>query len=177
MNKVAIYPGTFDPITFGHIDVIKKGLRLFNKLVVAVSNSENKNYLFSSDERMEIVRKALFHDLKLNKKKIEVISFTSLTTDLCKKYKSNIILRGLRAVSDFEYEFQLAGMNRKLNNNIETLFLMSDIENQIISSKFVKEIAILGGNIDRFVTRYTVKMLKNKFLWNILSIYLFFFLV
>ena len=96
MNKVAIYPGTFDPITFGHIDVIKKGLKLFNKLVVAVSNGENKNYLFSSDERMEIVRRALFHDLKLNKKKIEVISFTSLTTDLCKKYKSNIILRGLR---------------------------------------------------------------------------------
>jgi len=163
MNKVAIYPGTFDPITFGHIDVIKKGLRLFNKLVVAVSNSENKNYLFSSDERMEIVRKALFHDLKLNKKKIEVISFTSLTTDLCKKYKSNIILRGLRAVSDFEYEFQLAGMNRKLNNNIETLFLMSDIENQIISSKFVKEIVKLRGDIKKFTTKSTIKSLKDKY--------------
>ena len=163
MNKVAIYPGTFDPITFGHIDVIKKGLRLFNKLVVAVSNSENKNYLFSSDERMEIVRKALFHDLKLNKKKIEVISFTSLTTDLCKKYKSNIILRGLRAVSDFEYEFQLAGMNRKLNNNIETLFLMSDIENQIISSKFVKEIVKLRGDIKKFTTKSTIKSLKEKY--------------
>ena len=163
MNKVAIYPGTFDPITFGHIDVIKKGLRLFNKLVVAVSNSENKNYLFSSDERMEIVRKALFHDLKLNKKKIEVISFTSLTTDLCKKYKSNIILRGLRAVSDFEYEFQLAGMNRKLNNNIETLFLMSDVENQIISSKFVKEIVKLRGDIKKFTTKSTIKSLKEKY--------------
>jgi len=163
MNKVAIYPGTFDPITFGHIDVIKKGLRLFNKLVVAVSNSENKNYLFSSDERMEIVRKALFHDLKLNKKKIEVISFTSLTTDLCKKYKSNIILRGLRAVSDFEYEFQLAGMNKKLNNNIETLFLMSDIENQIISSKFVKEIVKLRGDIKKFTTKSTIKSLKDKY--------------
>ena len=163
MNKVAIYPGTFDPITFGHIDVIKKGLRLFNKLVVAVSNSENKNYLFSSDERMEIVRKALFHDLKLNKKKIEVISFTSLTTNLCKKYKSNIILRGLRAVSDFEYEFQLAGMNRKLNNNIETLFLMSDVENQIISSKFVKEIVKLRGDIKKFTTKSTIKSLKDKY--------------
>ena len=163
MNKVAIYPGTFDPITFGHIDVIKKGLKLFNKLVVEVSNGENKNYLFSSDERMEIVRRALFHDLKLNKKKIEVISFTSLTTDLCKKYKSNIILRGLRAVSDFEYEFQLAGMNRKLNNNIETLFLMSDVENQIISSKFVKEIVKLRGDIKKFTTKSTIKSLKEKY--------------
>ena len=118
MNKIAIYPGTFDPITFGHIDVIRKGLKLFNKIVVAVSDVDNKDYLFNSDERIEIVKKALFSDLKLNKKKISVISFSSLTTDLCKKYKSNIILRGLRAASDFEYEFQLAGMNRKLNNNI-----------------------------------------------------------
>ena len=163
MLKTAIYPGTFDPITFGHIDVIKKSLKLFDKIVVAVSDGENKRYLFDVEERIEIVKKALFYDLKLNQKKINVISFTSLTTDLCKKYKSNIILRGLRAASDFEYEFQLAGMNRKLNNKIETLFLMSDVENQIISSKFVKEIAGLGGNIDRFVTKSTVKMLKNKY--------------
>ena len=162
MNKVAIYPGTFDPITFGHIDVIKKGLKLFDKIVVGVSDVDNKNYLFNAQERIEIVKKALFTDLKLNKKKILIISFTSLTTDLCRKYKSNVILRGLRAVSDFEYEFQLAGMNKKLNSKIETMFLMSDVENQIISSKFVKEIANLGGNIDRFVTRSTVKMLKNK---------------
>ena len=113
MSKVAIYPGTFDPITFGHIDVIKKSLKLFEKLIVAVSDGENKEYLFDVDERIEIVKKALFFDLKLNRNKISVISFTSLTTDLCKKYKSNIILRGLRAISDFEYEFQLAGMNRK----------------------------------------------------------------
>ena len=163
MSKIAIYPGTFDPITFGHIDVIKKALKLFDKIIVGVSDESNKNYLFTSKERIEIVNKALFSDLKLNKKKILVVSFGSLTTDLCKKYKSNIILRGLRAVSDFEYEFQLAGMNKKLNSKVETMFLMSDVENQIISSKFVKEIASLGGNINRFVTKSTVKMLKDKF--------------
>ena len=163
MNKVAIYPGTFDPITFGHIDVIKKGLKLFDKIVVAVSNVDNKNYLFNSEERINIVNKALFSDLNLNKKKVIIVSFTSLTTDLCKKYKSNIILRGLRAVSDFEYEFQLAGMNRKINNNIETLFLMSDVENQIISSRFVKEIVKLGGDIKKFTTKNTIKSLKQKY--------------
>ena len=162
MNKVIIYPGTFDPITYGHIDVIKKALKLFDKIVVGVSNVSNKNYLFSSEERIEIVNKALFKDLKLSKKKVVVVSFNSLTTDLCKKFKSNIILRGLRAVSDFEYEFQLAGMNRKLNNNIETIFLMSDVENQIISSKFVKEIVKLGGDIKKFTTKSTIKSLKDK---------------
>ena len=163
MNKFAIYPGTFDPITFGHIDVIKKGLKLFDKIIVAVSDVENKDYLFNSSERIEIINKALFLDLKLNKKKILVISFTSLTTDLCKKYNSNIILRGLRAVSDFEYEFQLSGMNRKLNNNIETIFLMSDVENQIISSRFVKEIVKLKGDIRKFTTKSTIKLLKKKY--------------
>ena len=163
MKKVVIYPGTFDPITFGHIDVIKKALKLFNKVIVAASDGVNKNYLFNSDERIEIIKKALFYDLKLDKRKIEIISFTSLTTNLCKKYKSNIILRGLRAVSDFEYEFQLAGMNRKLNNSIETIFLMSDVENQIISSKFVKEIVRLKGDIKKFTTKSTIKSLKEKY--------------
>ena len=163
MVKTAIYPGTFDPITFGHIDVIKKSLKLFDKIIVAVSDGENKDYLFESLERIQIVKKALFSDLKLSKKKITVISFSSLTTNLCKKYKSNVILRGLRAVSDFEYEFQLAGMNRKLNNNIETIFLMSDVENQIISSKFVKEIVKLGGDIKKFTTKSTIKSLKEKY--------------
>ena len=163
MKKVAVYPGTFDPITFGHIDVIKKALKLFDKVVVAASDGANKNYLFNPIERIEIIKKALFSDLKLDKKKIEIISFTSLTTDLCKKYKSNIILRGLRAVSDFEYEFQLAGMNRKLNNNIETIFLMSDVENQIISSRFVKEIVRLGGDIKKVTTNSTIKLLKEKY--------------
>ena len=163
MSKTAIYPGTFDPITFGHIDVIKKSLKLFDKVVVAVSDGENKDYLFDVEERIEIVKNALFKDLKMNRKKIIIISFKSLTTTLCKKYKSNIILRGLRAVSDFEYEFQLAGMNRKLNEDIETIFLMSDVENQIISSKFVKEIIKLKGDIKKFTTKTTIKTLKNKY--------------
>tara|TARA_A100001011_G_scaffold38255_1_gene36153 strand:+ start:2139 stop:2633 length:495 start_codon:yes stop_codon:yes gene_type:complete len=163
MNKIVIYPGTFDPITYGHIDVIKKAIKLFDKIVVGVSNVDNKNYLFDANERIEIVNKALFKDLRLSKKKISVVAFNSLTTDLCKKYKSNVILRGLRAVSDFEYEFQLAGMNRKLNNNIETFFLMSDVENQIISSRFVKEIVKLKGDIKKFTTKSTIKSLKEKY--------------
>ncbi len=160
--NTAIYPGTFDPITHGHIDVIKKSLNVFDKLIVATTNNLNKDYHFSIEDRISIINDSLFKDLKFNKNKIKVISFDNLTIDLCKKYKANTIIRGLRAVSDFEYEFQLAGMNKKLNSKIETMFLMSDVENQIISSKFVKEIASLGGNIDRFVTRSTVKKLKNK---------------
>ena len=163
MKKIAIYPGTFDPITYGHIDVIKKSLKIVDNIIVAISNGNQKNYLFTAEERIEIVKQALFKDLKLNKKKIMVIFFNSLTTDLCKKYKSNIILRGLRAVSDFEYEFQLAGMNRKLNNNIETIFLMSDVNNQIISSRLIKEIIELKGDIKKFTTKSTINSLKKKY--------------
>ena len=160
--KTAIYPGTFDPITLGHIDVIKKSLKIFDRLVVGTTDNVNKNYYFSIDERLSIIKNSLFKDLKLNKNKIKVIPFDTLTINLCKKYKATAIIRGLRAVSDFEYEFQLAGMNKKLNSNIETMFLMSDVENQIISSKFVKEINKLGGNINKFVTKSTVNMLKHK---------------
>ncbi len=175
--RTAIYPGTFDPITYGHIDVIKKSLNVFDKVIVATSDNINKNYHFSIDDRVNIINNSLFKDLRLNKNKVKVIAFDELTIYLCKRFKANTIIRGLRAVSDFEYEFQLAGMNKKLNSKIETMFLMSDVENQIISSKFVKEIASLGGNIDRFVTKSTVKVLQNKNKWKKISIYLFFFLV
>ena len=163
MKNIAIYPGTFDPITFGHIDVIKKSLKIVDKVIVGISDGNQKNFLISLDERIEIVKRALYKDLKFKKNKVDVIKFNTLTTDLCKKYKSNIILRGLRAVSDFEYEFQLAGMNRKLNNQVETIFLMSDVENQIISSRFVKEIAQHNGDLKKFTTKSTIKSLKEVY--------------
>ena len=162
MSKVGIYPGTFDPITYGHIDVIKRALKIVNKLIVAVSNDYSKDYLFSADERVSIIQTSLFKDLKFNKQNIKVLSFNNLTTSLCRKYKASIIFRGLRAVSDFEYEFQLAGMNKKLDKTIETVFLMSDVERQVISSKFVKEIAKLNGKIDNFVTKSINRAIKDK---------------
>ena len=161
--KIAIYPVTFDPITYGHIDVIKKSLNVFDKIIVATTDNINKNYHFSIEDRLNIINNSLFKDLKMSQKKIKVISFDDLTIDLCRKFKANTIIRGLRAVSDFEYEFQLAGMNRKLNKNIETLFLMSDVENQIISSRFVKEIVKLKGDIRKFTTKSTIKLLKSKY--------------
>ena len=163
MKSIAIYPGTFDPITFGHIDVIKKSLKFVDKIIVGISNGNQKNFLFSLDERVKIIKKALFDDLEFKKNNISVVIFDSLTTELCKKYNSNIILRGLRAVSDFEYEFQLAGMNRKLNNKVETIFLMSDVENQIISSRFVKEIAQHKGDLKKFTTKSTIQSLKERY--------------
>ena len=163
MSKTAIYPGTFDPITFGHIDVIKKSLKIVDKLIVATTDNIEKEYLFTIDERMEILKKSLFNDLHLNKNKIKIISFDDLTVKICKKHKASIIIRGLRAVSDFEYEFQLAGMNKKLDKNIETIFLMSDIENEIISSKFIKEIGKLKGDLKKFATKSVIKAIKSKF--------------
>ena len=162
MNRVGIYPGTFDPITFGHVDIIKKSLKIVDKLVVAISDSSDKDYLFSTDERMEILKNSLFKDLKLKKNRIHIVSFENLTVKLCKKFRASIIIRGLRAVSDFEYEFQLAGMNKKLDDKIETIFLMSSIENEIISSKFVKEVGKLKGDLKKFVSKSVIKAIKDK---------------
>ena len=163
MKKIGVYPGTFDPITFGHIDVIRKSLKIVDKLIIAVSNDYTKNYLFSVEERVKIIKNSLFKDLKFNSNKIKVHSFNSLTTSFCSKNKATIIFRGLRAVSDFEYEFQLAGMNKQLNKKIETVFLMSDPSNQVISSKFVKEIAKLDGKINNFVTKSAEREIKVKY--------------
>jgi len=163
MSKIGIYPGTFDPITIGHIDVIKRSLKIVNKLIIAVSNDYKKDYLCSSEELVSIIKNSLFKDLKFKKNRIKILSFNCLTTTLCSKYNATIIFRGLRAVSDFEYEFQLAGMNRELNKKIETVFLMSDPDKQVISSKFVKEIAKLNGKISNFVTKSTIKQIKEKY--------------
>ena len=162
MKSTGIYPGTFDPITYGHIDVIKRALKIVDKLIVAVSNDNNKEYLFSDEERVLIIENSLFKDLKFKRKNVKVVCFTTLTTSLCKKYKATTLFRGLRAASDFEYEFQLAGMNRKLDKNIETVFLMADVDKQVISSRFVKEIAKLKGKIGNFVTKSTIQAIKNK---------------
>ena len=160
--RTAIYPGTFDPITNGHIDVIKKSLKIVDRVVVATTDNINKDYFFSIEERISIIKESLFKDLNFSKKKIIVIPFDNLTINLCKKYNSSLIIRGLRAVSDFEYKFQLARMNKKINKDIETIFLMSDVENQIISSRFVKEIAKLNGNVSKFLTKSAIKALKEK---------------
>jgi pantetheine-phosphate adenylyltransferase len=163
MIKIGIYPGTFDPITNGHIDIVKRSLKIVDRLIVAVSSDYAKDYLFSGDERVSIVKKSLFKDLKLKTQSVKVLSFSGLTLSFCSKHNAKIIFRGLRAVSDFEDEFQLAGMNRQLNNKIETVFLMSDPDNQVISSELVKEIAKLNGKIDKFVTKSTKKALKDKY--------------
>jgi pantetheine-phosphate adenylyltransferase len=163
MKKIGIYPGTFDPITYGHIDVIKRALKIVNKLIVAVSYDYSKNCLFSSEERVSIIKKALFKDLNFKNNVIKILAFDTLTTSLCLKNKASIMFRGLRAASDFEYEFQLSGMNRQLNNKIETVFLMSDPNNQVISSNLVKEIAKLNGKINNFVTKSIEKEIKEKY--------------
>ena len=130
MHKTAIYPGTFDPITYGHIDVIKKSLKIVDKLIVATTDTSEKEYLFSANERIDILKKSLFNDLKMDKRRIKIISFDDLTVKICKKFKASIIIRGLRAVSDFEYEFQLAGMNKKLDKKISFIYLsQSKLEN------------------------------------------------
>ena len=162
MKKIGIYPGTFDPITYGHIDVIRRALKIVNKLIIGVSYSYSKNCLFLPEERVSMIKNALFKDLNFKNDVIKILSFDTLTTSFCLKYKASIIFRGLRAASDFEYEFQLSGMNRQLNNKIETVFLMSDPNNQVISSELVKEIARLNGKISNFVTKSTQKSIKKK---------------
>ena len=157
--KVAIYPGTFDPITKGHIDIIVRSIKFVDKLIIAVSNNNKKNTLFKINERVEMVKEVL-QDEKISN--IEVDSFDVLLMTYAKKKNASIIIRGLRAVSDFEYEFQMTGMNYKLNPTIETIFLMSSDKYQLISSKLIKEINSLNGDISQFVPKAVEKKIIKK---------------
>ena len=157
--KVAIYPGTFDPITKGHIDIIIRSIKFVDKLIIAVSNNNKKNTLFKINERVEMIKEVL-QDEKISN--VEVDSFDVLLMTYAKKKNASIIIRGLRAVSDFEYEFQMTGMNYKLNPTIETIFLMSSDKYQLISSKLIKEINSLNGDVSQFVPKVVEKKIIKK---------------
>ena len=157
--KSAIFPGSFDPVTNGHLDVIKRASKLFDKLIVSVAINESKNALFTMDERQQLLREAC---VNLGLTNIEVVAFEGLLVDAVKKFKVNAIVRGLRAVSDFEIEFQMALMNRELDSNCETIFLMPSPEYSFTSSRMVKEVAKFGGDISAFVHPVVIEALKEK---------------
>ena len=157
--KVAIYPGTFDPITKGHLDIIKRSSKFVDKLIIAVSENNKKKTLFNISERTEMIKKVIQDEGLLN---IDVDNFNGLLMSYANKKKANIVIRGLRAISDFEYEFQMTGMNYKLNPKIETVFLMSSDKYQLISSKLIKEISSLKGDVSQFVPKLVENELKKK---------------
>ena len=160
-TRIGIYPGTFDPITFGHMNIIKRSFSIVDELIIGVADNINKKSMFNINERQKMIN----NDLKFNFKNIDNIKIkkiSGLLTDFAQKNKANVIIRGLRAVSDFEYEFQMTGMNFHLNPNIETIFLMSSDKNSFISSNFVKEVFTLGGNVSKFVSKNTIINLKKN---------------
>jgi pantetheine-phosphate adenylyltransferase len=149
IERVGVYPGTFDPITLGHLDIIRRGAHLVDRLVIGVTTNPSKEPMFTVEERLEMVRREV---ADIANGKIRVVAFDSLLMDFADSQGASLILRGLRAVADFEYEYQMAGMNQQLNDDIETVFLMADVSLQPIASRLVKEIAVYGGAIDKFVT-------------------------
>tara|TARA_B100000029_G_scaffold287306_1_gene281028 strand:+ start:280 stop:771 length:492 start_codon:yes stop_codon:yes gene_type:complete len=161
MDKIGIYPGTFDPLTFGHIDVIKRSLKIVDKLIIGIADNDNKTPLLSIEERKLIIDSDIKDYFNQNNK-IIIKNIDGLLTDFAKLNNVTCIIRGLRAVSDFDYEFQMTGMNYQLNPDLETIFLMSSDKNSFISSNFVKEVHKLGGDVSKFVSKNTIKILDNK---------------
>ena len=148
-RRIGIYPGTFDPITLGHADIIRRGSKLVDHLIIGVTTNPSKNPMFSNEERFRMVEREVANMGLTN---VEVVGFNALLVKFAQKQNANVIIRGLRAVADFEYEYQMAGMNQQLNGQIETVFLMADVSLQPIASRLVKEIAMFGGEIHKFVT-------------------------
>ena len=161
-ERVGLYPGTFDPVTNGHVDVIDRAARLLDRLVVGVASNIGKGPLFSVEERAELVRAETDGIAKRHGTIIEVRPFSGLLIAFANEVGARMIVRGLRAVSDFDYEFQMAGMNARLDNNVETVFLMASERNHFISSRFVKDIAHLGGDISSFVPKYTLERTLHR---------------
>jgi pantetheine-phosphate adenylyltransferase len=161
-ERIGIYPGTFDPVTNGHMDIIRRGARLVDHLIVAVASNAGKEPLFSVAERVELVHNEVAPLIAAGER-IEVCAFDNLLLHFAQSVNASMIIRGLRAVSDFEYEFQMAGMNAKLNPNIETVFLMASDRNHFISSRFVKAIGELGGDVHHFVSRFVARRLMHSF--------------
>ena len=158
--KIAVYPGTFDPFTFGHLDVVKRSSKLFDKIIVSVAENNNKSALFNLDERIKIISDVISNEKDLGK--IEIRGFKGLLVDHVIDVGAVAVLRGLRALSDFEYEFQMAGINTRLSSDFETIFLMASENQQFVASRFVKEIHSLGGDVSSFVPKIVMDHLESK---------------
>ena len=161
MSKIGIYPGSFDPITFGHLDIIQRSLNVVDTLIVAVSDNKSKNHFINIDDRLNLIEATIKNLLPEDQKKITIEKFDNLLVHYVKAKKASVIIRGLRAVSDFEYEFLMTGMNRSIDNEIETIFLMSSEKYHFISSRFIKEIHSLGGDISKSVPKPVLDFLSK----------------